>query len=127
VRQAQWKRSGLPDGFRHELISLLLARQEPELAERDLLLHLIASHHGRCRPFAPVVEDIGGGLAYNGNGITQAQRTQLAAHRLESGVAERFWRLTRQYGWWGLAYLESILRLGDWKASKEEAEKENRP
>ena len=31
-----------------------------------------------------------------------------------------------QYGWWGLAYLESLLRLSDWKASKEEASKENR-
>ena len=127
VRQAQWKRSGLPDGFRHELISLLLARREPDLAERDLLLHLIASHHGRCRPFAPVVEDGGGDLAYNGHRITGTQRTELAAHRLDSGVAERFWRLTRRYGWWGLAYLESLLRLGDWKASKAEAEKENRP
>ena len=127
VRQAQWARSGLPAGFRHELISLLLARNEPDTADRDLMLHLIASHHGRCRPFAPVVEDGGGDLAFNGHRITQAERTEQAAHRLESGVAERFWKLTRRYGWWGLAYLECLMRLGDWKASKEEAAKESRP
>jgi CRISPR-associated endonuclease/helicase Cas3 len=121
VRKAHWARSGLPDGFRHELISLLFAQQEPETIERDLVLHLVASHHGRCRPFAPVVDDQGGDLTYNGAKLTRGQRLLGAAHRLESGVPDRFWRLTRRYGWWGLAYLESLMRLGDWKASEEEA------
>ncbi|MBZ5620901.1 MAG: CRISPR-associated endonuclease Cas3'' [Acidobacteriia bacterium] len=90
VRNAQWARSGLPDGFRHELISLLLARQGPDKVDDDLVLHLIASHHGRCRPFAPVVEDDGGDLAYGGRRITRGQRIAEAAHRLESGVSDRF-------------------------------------
>jgi CRISPR-associated endonuclease/helicase Cas3 len=120
VRRARWKQSGLPDDFRHELISLLLVRQDSNLSQDDLALHLIASHHGRCRPFAPLVEDDGEDLSYNGWRISQRQRSEEAAHRLDSGVAARFWRVTRRYGWWGLAYLESLLRLGDWKASKEE-------
>jgi CRISPR-associated endonuclease/helicase Cas3 len=120
ARKAQWARSGLPEGFRHELISLLLAAQDPQIGSNDLILHLIASHHGRCRPFAPVVEDNGENLNYNGWRITREDRTEKAAHRLDSGVPDRFWRLTRRYGWWGLAYLEAMLRLGDWQASKKE-------
>jgi CRISPR-associated endonuclease/helicase Cas3 len=128
VRKAQWARSGLPEGFRHELVSLLFAQSTSEAENDDLALHLIASHHGRCRPFAPVVADDASALVFNEWRITLDERISKTAHRLDSGVPDRFWRLTRRYGWWGLAYLESLLRLGDWKASQEEvAQKENMP
>jgi CRISPR-associated endonuclease/helicase Cas3 len=32
-------------------------------------------------------------------------------------VAERFWKQVKKYGWWGLAYIESVLRLADQQAS----------
>ena len=43
---------------RHELMSVRMAESNAELLPddpdaRDLALHLIASHHGYCRPFAP--------------------------------------------------------------------------
>jgi CRISPR-associated endonuclease/helicase Cas3 len=59
---------------------------------QDLVLHLIAAHHGRARPL-PDVE----ALARN--------------------TPRRFARLQRKYGRWGLAYLESLLRAADWAAS----------
>ncbi len=118
--------AGLPEHFRHEMLSLQLAERFPQFSEeeRDLILHLIASHHGYARPFAPVCEDenpppVSGtvnGCRFN---LGEQERQELTPpHRLDSGVPERFWRLTRRYGWWGLAYLESILRLADWRASR---------
>ncbi|MCS7091606.1 MAG: type I-U CRISPR-associated helicase/endonuclease Cas3 [Verrucomicrobiota bacterium] len=118
----------LPENFRHEMLSVLLAERcctaglSPE--DRELLLHLIASHHGHARPFAPVCEDpdppdVRGTLAGQTLKLCAAQRTALTPpHRLDSGLADRFWSLTRRYGWWGLAYREAILRLADWYASR---------
>jgi CRISPR-associated endonuclease/helicase Cas3 len=53
--------AGLPNDFRHEMLSAQLAERfcedsfSPE--ESELLQHLIASHHGHARPFAPVCAD----------------------------------------------------------------------
>jgi CRISPR-associated endonuclease/helicase Cas3 len=88
-------------GFRHEMLSLQRVAEE---SDDPLLLHLIASHHGHARPFAPVFEDV--------------IWTDPPPHHLGSGVAERFWALTRRHGWWGLAYLEAVLRLADQHASR---------
>jgi CRISPR-associated endonuclease/helicase Cas3 len=125
LRQRIRQASGLPENFRHEMVSVELANKYAELPAdgilRDLVLHLIASHHGYARPFAPVANDphppaifgtlLGREVCFSGSD------RKWCAHRLGSGVAERFWRLTRHFGWWGLAYLEAILRLADWYAS----------
>lgn len=133
-------RADLPRGFRHEMLAVQLAEQWSGLtslvAHRDLALHLIAAHHGYARPFAPVVLDPeppsvelaapadperANPSANNPSlAITAAQRKQCPPHRLDSGIAERFWRLTRRFGWWGLAYLEAVLRLADQQASAAE-------
>jgi CRISPR-associated endonuclease/helicase Cas3 len=118
------QRAELPLGFRHEMLSMQLAEQqnghtEPP-HERELLLHLIASHHGRARPFAPVVEDPDPpAVECNGFELSAEQRHQRPPHRLDSGIADRFWRLNRRFNWWGLAYLEAVLRLADQQASQE--------
>lgn len=128
----------LPKGFRHEFLSMQLA-ESFELLPRDeesreLALHLVASHHGYARPFAPpvpdklVAEGRAGDLCLKSIGIdsslSAAERRDLApADRVDSGVADRFWRLTRRYGWWGLAYLESVFRLSDWEASRRHRER----
>ncbi len=93
----------------------------------ELVLHLIATHHGWCRPFAPVVDDriaaddprrrvsltLPDGRALVGDAVTDMEA-------LDSGVGERFWSLVRRFGWWGLAYLEAVLRLADARRSEEE-------
>jgi CRISPR-associated endonuclease/helicase Cas3 len=119
--------AGLPDHFRHEMLSLQLAKKYPpaDLSENDrtLLLHLIASHHGHARPFAPVCDDpvpptINSTHAGTIVALTTAERAEIPAHRLDSGIADRFWQMTRRFGWWGIAYREAILRLADWHASE---------
>ena len=118
--------SGYPKGGRHELLSVRLAESAsvllPERDDlRDLVLHLIASHHGHCRPFAPVIFDE---QVVDVDFELRGQRTHWCGptnlERLDSGVADRYWRLVRRYGWWGLAWLEALLRLADWRQSERE-------
>jgi CRISPR-associated endonuclease/helicase Cas3 len=113
----------LPDGrelrvreitdYRHEFGSLLdLQRRtefdnlkhKPEL--QDLILHLIAVHHGYGRPHFP--ED---------RAFDPEPPKGVCAGEIAAEVPRRFARLQRKYGRWGLAYLESLLRAADWAAS----------
>lgn len=125
-RRALREASGLPERFRHEMLSIQLVQEQSNLATeeaaRDLLLHLIASHHGYARPLAPICDDtqppsVQGKLGDTSFLLSRDERLKWIAHRVDSGLADRFWRLTRRYGWWGLAYLEAIIRFGDWYAS----------
>jgi CRISPR-associated endonuclease/helicase Cas3 len=95
-------------GFRHELASLRYAEKEigtqPQSTEfRDLVLHLVAAHHGHARPCFE-------SKAYDRRHLTDSARIALES-------AQRFARMQERYGAWGLAYLESILRAADWMVS----------
>lgn len=119
------KRAGLPSGFRHEMLSVQLAERNGQLpadkTTRDLALHVIAAHHGYARPFAPVIlDDDPPDVSVEDLTIVAAERLACPSHRLDSGITERFWSLTRCFGWWGLAYLEAMLRLADQQASADE-------
>jgi CRISPR-associated endonuclease/helicase Cas3 len=114
-----------------------LALAEPNLDswndghDPDLALHLIASHHGYARPWAPLCIDqspIEVSLQQIGLDIslTPEQRLACVYHRIDSSVAPRFWRLTRKYGWWGLAMLEAVLRLSDHRVSQKESQMQSK-
>lgn len=88
-------------GFRHEFESVRqIADELGGHRERDLVLHLIAAHHGWARPcFRPNAS------------IDEADED----HRL---VMARYASLQKRFGPWGLAWLEGLLRGADWRASE---------
>lgn len=129
LREEARRRADYPIGTRHELVSLALLQNAAALREAagdwELVQHLVASHHGYCRPFAPVEpEPREGPIAVeaeaNGSRLTASSDHGLAA--LDSGVSDRFFSLVERYGCHGLAWLEAILRLADHRRSELEEE-----
>lgn len=111
------------DGYRHEFGSLLDVAHRPDLAPefpalppevQDLLLHLIAAHHGRGRPHFPVDPDCDPPLDETFEPAPKGRDVPGMA----AAVPQRFARLQRKYGRWGLAYLESLVRAADILASQ---------
>ncbi|MDD4651065.1 MAG: type I-U CRISPR-associated helicase/endonuclease Cas3 [Methanothrix sp.] len=97
--------------FRHEFGSLLDVSSIHEFLEleqgvQELIMHLVAAHHGRARPHFPSEE------AFDHNHM-DIQSDEIACE-----VPLRFGRLQRKYGRWGLAYLESLVRAADALASQ---------
>ena len=106
---AKTKGGGNPrllEGYRHEFGSLLKAEGlDLPNGTRDLILHLIAAHHGYARPM-----------------IRSAGCEEGPPSMLESKAGDaalRFARLQKRYGPWGLAWREAILRAADQSASRE--------
>ncbi|PIE24293.1 MAG: type I-U CRISPR-associated helicase/endonuclease Cas3 [Planctomycetota bacterium] len=96
-------------GYRHEFGSLPYAAKDPELAAlddsaRDLVLHLIASHHGFARPII------------RSSGDPDSPPSALKKRARE--VALRFVRVQASLGPWGLAWWEALVRSADQQASR---------
>ncbi len=116
-----------PRGMRHELASVGLLNSNPDVLcdafDRDLVLHLIGTHHGWARPLPPIIKDRTPqtlSYTFHGHGLTTS--SHLAEGTLALDMADRFWRLVQKYGYYGLAWLEAILRLADHRQSESEAE-----
>jgi CRISPR-associated endonuclease/helicase Cas3 len=100
----------LLDGYRHELGSLLRVENDERIQElsdedRDLVLHLIAAHHGFARPVIGT------------SGCEDAPPSALEQKATE--IALRFARLQARWGPWGLAWWEALLRAADQQASRD--------
>lgn len=110
-----------PSGGRHELLSAALMAT---LTDNDLLLHLIATHHGSARPFAKWVEENESApspfiVSWFGEELS-AETSAQSILNWNPTLAERFWRVVRRFGWWGSAFREAVLRLADHEQSRRE-------
>ena len=120
-KDAIYVQSGLPKGFRHEMLSVRilesfdLSTKLPDMA--DDILHLIASHHGYARPYAPVVED-SNPVVVKVCGQDVDTKGMDPSHNVGSGISKRFKKFVNEYGWYGSAYRESVFRLADHEGSR---------
>ena len=124
------KRAGLPEGWRHEALSVRMAQAHPRFANAHdpaLVLWLIGSHHGLGRPFfgfldpapdrhLPECLDVESWRLRAGEPGPQS----LAFEFRGADWPSLFEDLRQRYGIWKLAHLEAILRLADHRASEEE-------
>lgn len=99
----------LLDGYRHELGSLRYVEDHDDFKqlapdEQELVLHLIAAHHGFARPLIST------------SGCDDAPPSVIEERA--RAVALRFAKLTRRWGPWGLAWWEALLRAADQIASR---------
>lgn len=126
ARRLARRRAGYPSQARHELLSVALLQSAPELladaTDPDLVLHLIASHHGFCRVFPPAQPDPAPRevTVMTAGGHTLRASTAHGLDTLGSGIVERHDRLVRRYGIHGLAWMEALLRLADHRQSAAE-------
>jgi len=132
-RERARKIAGYPKGGRHELMSLAMVDENNgRLAAKDpdVVRHLIASHHGFCRPFAPAFDEVDDLVVelddeLVGRPLRASTADAARASHLASGISARYWAILRKYGWLGLPYIEAILRLADHRQSDiEEQEQE---
>ncbi|MDN3360102.1 type I-U CRISPR-associated helicase/endonuclease Cas3 [Actinomadura sp. DC4] len=113
--------AGYSDGMRHEALSAQIAQAmsgEPD----DLIVHLVATHHGRGRPLLPPIHD------------PDPQQVTIAIDGVEIVLSTertvdwtspaRFVRLSAAHGRWRLALMETIVRLADMWCSEREEEHE---
>lgn len=121
-RQAR-VRSRLPAGARHEawsaalVASYLAQRGEPYPGDTELLLHLIAAHHGHARPLLPpVIDTEPTSVTATIDGITVKIPSEDTVDLREPA---RFAELNARYGRWGLALLETVVRCADTTVSAE--------
>ncbi len=102
------------DGYRHEFGSLPYVEKDLEFEKlstdlKDLVLHIVAAHHGGARPVIST------------KACDDAPPSALEARARD--VALRFARLQKTWGPWGLAWWESLLRAADQQASRENDER----
>lgn len=122
-----WRfRGGYPEGMRHEYASAELVASVGDLLapahDPDLVMHLVTTHHGHARALPQLVSDPNPQLIeIEVDGHRLRARSTLDSGAVGVDSVERFSRLIERYGWHGLAWLETLLRLADHRRSEEES------
>jgi CRISPR-associated endonuclease/helicase Cas3 len=141
AKSARYSRMTERPGFRHELVSALVALAQ---GEAFLLVYLVAAHHGKARMMIqsrshekkplddrlyalgvwdkdeiPAVEMTLGEEAQT----IPAQLIDLGCMQLGMQAGKRSWAeqsldLLAEHGPFKLAFLESVIRIADWRASQ---------
>ena len=90
-------------GYRHEFGSLLDAERalSADVPHRDLVLHLVAAHHGWARPGFPDRKQ------------WDPESPSRVNERCARRAARRFARLQARHGPWRLAWLEALVKAAD--------------
>ena len=126
ARERARRLAGYPQGTRHECYSVAVLGANVNLllkaTDAELVAYLVGTHHGRGRPFMPAVHDPGTSMRFVFDSHALEWSGRHGLENLESGWTERFWRLTRYYGYWGLAWIETLVRLADYRQSAREME-----
>jgi CRISPR-associated endonuclease/helicase Cas3 len=129
-----WKQAralaAYPEGYRHEFLSVWMLAQSrtpvPDAPSSDLAelaSYVIGVHHGFGRPLPPVTQPTEGERVVETLHKTRFDASTCYPYaRLGGGWPDLFWKLVRRYGWWTLAYLETLLRLADRRRSQREEE-----
>ena len=112
--------SGWPHRGRHEELSSRLVaawlNERPVEWDGDLILHLVATHHGYGRPLIPPVTN---GAAADMHGEIDGEQIRVSGDLSEADWEQpaRFRRCCERYGYWGLALIEAIVRQADHQVS----------
>ncbi|WUG30049.1 CRISPR-associated endonuclease Cas3'' [Streptomyces sp. NBC_00459] len=125
-RRTAARLAGWSPGLRHEALSAAAVQKwlssEPQMTaglDTNLIIHLVAAHHGRGRPLLPPVTDPDPVEVE----CTMPDGQQITVTSAAMGVdwdgPDRFAELMGRYGPWGTAMLESIVRLADMSVSEE--------
>ena len=131
LHRGAWKRAKLPDRWRHEALSVQLARAHPDFAEANdpaLVLWLIGTHHGLGRPFFGFVDaSPEPPLPALGVASWNLNAEQPGPHSPAFDLDGFDWPalaadLRHRHGVWRLAFLEAVVRLADHRASEREKE-----
>lgn len=125
--RASARLAGLPSGLRHEIASVailaaFLADEESVgQVDVDLALHLVATHHGYCRPVPPAPSGGASPISFRcaAAGISGGASGDGSEAWMDGAQLRRFWDVNDRYGPWGTAYLEAILMLADRTVSAE--------